>query len=269
MTHSEPTRDARRRRPGASSRILSLALLPLLALAGAAPAAADCIPFKVPVVIDEPGSYCLAEDFVGLLKSNVGIEIRSDHVTVDLRGHLVRNTSKPEDSVGGGAIRALGYSHIVVRNGSISGFWEGVALVEAFSSGPTLSVNHLIEGLRVYDCRHFGIAVEGNLSIVRDNIVYDITGESAKDVTGILASGNEHRVLDNEISRVLGSSPDRWGIRLIGGFESQVFGNHLFSTWNGVYLGSSAGYRDNLVVGLPGASVAYSGGVDLGGNVVF
>ena len=244
------------------------AALALLLLAAAAPAAADCIPFKVPVVIAEPGSYCLVEDFEGPLDRQTAIAIESDHVILDLQGHLIRNTAKPVDAIGGVAVHSLGHSHIVVRNGSISGFWEGVVLTEP-SSGPTLSVNHLVEGLRVYDCRRLGIGVEGNHSIVRGNVVYDITGENAKEVTGILAVGNDHRVLDNQISRVLGASPDRWGIRLIGGFESMVFGNQLHSTWNGVLSGSSTGYRDNLVVGLPGAGIAYSGGVDLGGNVVF
>lgn len=241
----------------------------LLASAGAA--AADCIPVKAPTVIDRPGSYCLVEDFEGEVgPGGAAIEIRADHVTLDLQGHLLRNTFPPEKGHAGTGVMAWERSHVVVRDGSVAGFWEGVSLGQGFF-GPTYSVNHLVEGMRVYDCQRFGIGVGGIGSVVRDNVIWNIHGIGIEtDVTGIFVSGGAHRVLGNEITRVVGASHNRWGIRILEGVDSIVVGNRLIATHNGIDLDKTGSvYRDNFVGQLPSGNVAFSGGIDAGGNVVY
>lgn len=246
-----------------------LAAAVLLAAAGAA--AADCIPVEAPTVIDRPGSYCLVEDFEGAVgPGGAAIEIQADHVILDLQGHLLRNTFPPEEGHAGTGVMAWERSHIVVRNGSIAGFWEGVSLGQAFF-GPTHSVNHLVEEMRVYDCQRFGIGVGGIGSVVRDNVIWNIHGIGIEtDVTGIFVSGGAHRILGNEITRVVGASPNRWGIRVLEGVDSIVADNRLVATHNGIDLDKTGSiYRDNFVGQLPSGNVAFSGGIDAGGNVTY
>ena len=241
----------------------------LLTSAGAA--GADCIPVKAPGVITAEGSYCLVEDFVGTIgPGGAAIQIEADHVVLDLQGHVIRNTFPPEKGHAGTGVMAWERSHIVVRDGSIAGFWEGVSLGQGFF-GPTYSVNHLVEGMRVYDCQRFGIGVGGVGSVVRDNVIWNIHGIGIEtDVTGIFVSGGAHRVIGNEITRVVGASHNRWGIRILEGVDSIVVGNRLIATHNGIYLDKTGSvYRDNFVGQIPSGNVAFSGGIDAGGNVTY
>ena len=247
---------------------LTLALTGAILLT-AAPAKA-CVEIQVPVRITEPGHYCLARDFVGPLGPQPAIEIEADHVILDLRGHLIRNTTAPSNGQLGQGVLAWERSHIVVRNGSIAGFWEGVSLSQGFG-GPARSTNHLVEDLRVYDCQRFGIGVGGNDSVVRRNVVWNIHGIGIESETsGLFVYGYRHRVLDNDVSRVVGSSDNRWGIRVFEGGNSIVRGNRLAATWNGILMEKTGSvYQDNVVVELPGGGVAYLGGIDAGNNLFY
>lgn len=251
-------------------KLLLAAVFAALLLAPASPAAADCIPVTVPAVIDEPGSYCLVEDFEGPLDRQTAIAIESDHVILDLQGHLIRNTSLPEEGRLGQGVGAWERSHIVVRNGSIAGFWEGVSLGQEFG-GVQSSVNHLVEDLRVYDCQRMGIGVGGSESVIRNNVVQNIHGIGIEsEVSGLFISGNRHRVIGNDVSRITGENPSRWGIRLLEGLHSVVIGNRLTATRNGILMDKTDSvYRDNLVVEIASGNAAYSGGIDAGGNLSY
>jgi parallel beta-helix repeat protein len=67
-------------------------------------------------VISQPGSYCLGSNVVGVAGKN-GIKIDADNVTLDLAGFAVLGVG---NSLSG--IVISGHFHIVVRNGSISGW---------------------------------------------------------------------------------------------------------------------------------------------------
>jgi parallel beta-helix repeat protein len=67
-------------------------------------------------VISQPGSYCLGSDVVGVAGKN-GIKIDADSVTLDLAGFAVLGAG---NSLSGIVIN--NHFHIVVRNGSISGW---------------------------------------------------------------------------------------------------------------------------------------------------
>jgi parallel beta-helix repeat protein len=72
-------------------------------------------------VISQPGSYCLQSNVVGVAGKN-GIRIDADNVTLDLAGFAVLGVG---NSLNG--IKINGHFHIVIRNGSISG-WSGHGL---------------------------------------------------------------------------------------------------------------------------------------------
>jgi hypothetical protein len=254
------------------ARLLLLGLVTVLALA-AAPVEAlelDCHVLELPAVIDRPGEYCLDRDWIDSFGVRTAILVQSDHVVIDFRGHLVINT----DGLGGVplsgypmGVHASERSHVLVRNGTVAGFREGVSLSRPV--GSTLSDNHLVEGMRVYDCRRFGIAVYSEDSVVRNNVVYDIVANQDTDPTGIWIGGFRNRVVGNTVSRVIGGGKlnDRWGIRLVDGSHNLVLGNHLAATRKGVYMeDGTTVYRDNVVLELPGGAPAFSGGTDAGGN---
>jgi hypothetical protein len=67
-------------------------------------------------VINQPGSYCLGSNVVGVAGKN-GIKIDADNVTLDLAGFAVLGAG---NSLNGIVIN--NHFHIVVRNGSISGW---------------------------------------------------------------------------------------------------------------------------------------------------
>ena len=67
-------------------------------------------------VINQPGSYCLGSNVVGVAGKN-GIRIDADNVTLDLAGFAVLGVG---NSLNG--ILINGHFHIVIRNGSISGW---------------------------------------------------------------------------------------------------------------------------------------------------
>lgn len=261
------------------TRTLIPALL-LLAAAGTAQAQAPpgglpvgpsgCQVIEVPVIITEPGHYCLEDDFVvDMPTGGAAILIDTDHVVLDFQGHILRNSaSQPFVGTNPIGVQAHEQSHIVVRNGTIQNFKTGVALAEPFF-GVTTSFNHLVENMRIYDCQRFGIGVGGVNSVVRGNIVEHVTGTTETFCSGIDAAGGGHRVVDNDISRVtLCGKHNNWGISFVAGLDNFAIGNRMVSTGNGISMdGTRTVYRDNIVLQLPGGGVAFSGGVDAGGNL--
>ena len=79
-------------------------------------------------VISQPGSYCLESNVVGVAGKN-GIRIDADNVTLDLAGFAVLGVG---NSLNG--ILINDHFHIVIRNGSISG-WSSHGL-DGTSGGP-------------------------------------------------------------------------------------------------------------------------------------
>lgn len=251
--------------------------LGLLLLLTVSPAGAEvlgeagCRVLELPAVISEPGHYCLERDWdLDLFGGGFAIEIRSDHVVVDFQGHQVRNL--PGLVVGeiGWAtygVFAWDRSHIVVRDGTIAGFRYGIAISQD-TEGASTSRNHLVEGMRIHFCQRAGILLTAQTSVIRDNIIADITGVEHPEVTGILVlRGGGNRVLGNEISRITGDkSALRWGIRFEGGIRNLAVGNRLYATGSGILLDFQTPYQDNFVLEVPSGNPAFSGGTDAGGN---
>lgn len=249
--------------------ILALLFLFAVAPAGAVELGeAGCHVLELPAVISEPGHYCLEKDWdLDLTGGGSAIEIRSGYVVVDFQGHQVRNLPGLKgDSSATFGVFAWDRSQIVVRNGMLAGFRDGISLGQNVD-GPTRSRDHLIEGMRIYRCHRTGIHLVALLSVVRDNIIGDITGLEQKEAAGILIFGGGNRIFENVISVITGSSEgNRWGIRLEGGNRNLVVGNRLHATWNGIRFDYNSVYRDNFVLELPVGNTAFSGGTDAGGN---
>lgn len=251
----------------------AIALFIALAALSTAPLLAgdDCRGItSAPVTITEPGHYCLKADLVvDMDSSSSAIDIQTDHVVLDFQGHTLRNVARqPFSSVPVGVF-AHERSHIVVRNGTVAGFWEGISLSEPFYA--STSVNHLVEDMRVYDCQRIGIGVGGHFSVVQGNVVENITGADETHPTGLWLQGYGHRAIDNEVSRVNGDEEaSRWGIRFLAGQDSVALGNRLVATNNGILMeDTGTAYRDNFVLQIPAGGTAFSGGVDVGGNVSY
>lgn len=187
---------------------------------------ATCRPIEGPGTISEPGFWCLARD-IELSGPRVAIRISSSNVTLDLGDHSIRCTgcSTNERAVG---IEVDAVSNVLVRDGSISGFYQGVLVQDPAGAGEGYSklasdsldaptsvvIEHLkilqsgfrgiradgrcmrIQGNTISDTRlpvpgnHFvmGIEVYGPGAIVEGNVVFDTHGTGAGEGVGVAVS---------------------------------------------------------------------------------
>jgi hypothetical protein len=112
-----------------------------------------------PVTISQPGSYRLSSN-LNVPSDTIGIEIQSNDVTMDLNGFRIRGNA----SSGRGIFvtpappPSEGFFGIVIRNGAISNFGEGINTANAKQS--------VVEHMRVSANRFNGIfAGEGSAVI--------------------------------------------------------------------------------------------------------
>jgi hypothetical protein len=248
--------------PQTAVALVAPAVVAAVALFAAAPAGAEgCRPIdSIPYTIDEPGLYCLVCDFQTDLDVGAAITVDADNVTIDFQQFSIDNRSA---GWGTGAIGVQAYerSDVVVRNGTLMGFFEGVSL-----SGPLgvqTSNNHLVEDMRIaYSIRN-GIGINGFGSVVRRNVVYE-TGNAEEVGTGIFLTGWRHHVVDNDVERVLPPKGST-GISFTSGGDNHLAeNNRITSAETGIWMaGRNTKYRDNLTneVGVP-----YTGGLDVGNN---
>lgn len=222
---------------------------------------------SLPAVLSAPGSYCLTRDFATALAGGAAIWVDSDDVTVDLRGHAIDNSGA---APGNGALGIASWerSRVVVRNGAITGFWEGVSL--SGPSGTQLSENHLVEGMRISRSGRIGIGISGRDSIVRGNTLHHTgVGANQKEpVTGIWVAGWRHRVLDNDVVRTFGSVVSNVAILFLDGGSGMAVGNRISASEQAIVfpLSGNGFYRDNLANEVACCD-PFVGGTDLGGNV--
>ena len=242
------------------------AVLAVAGLVTVAPAgAATCRAIDdLPVTLDEPGLYCLTRDFELDMVGGAAIEVRNDRVTIDLQGHLIDNTRAwGNDAVG---VFAWERTHVVVRNGSLAGFREGVAL--SGPAGNSTSAFHLVEGMRISRSTRSAVGIEGRDSIVRGNTILEVFSLNQKEsAQGILAVGWRHRVIDNDIALVNGSVLPDAGILFSNGDNHIATGNRVSGADVAISFDFRTGlYRDNLAVEMRCCAAAFQGGTDLGGN---
>lgn len=117
-----------------------------------------------PIVIDKPGSYVLTSNIVVSTAAN-GIEINSDHVTLDLNGFAVIG-SRISPSNG---IRSSNKKNIAVTNGTVRDFGDNGIWLTGTNS-------------QIKDIRAFNNGVNGGLGI--------LTSASGSIIATCVASGN-------------------------------------------------------------------------------
>jgi hypothetical protein len=207
----------------------------------------------LPATISSPGLYVLTADLHFATPTGVAITINADDVVLDLNGFTL--SGKPA----GPASRAVGVlaaarSELTIRNGDVTGFYNGVDI-----HGDT-SCGCLIERLFVYDVTYQGVRVEGSGHIVRGNRLLNITGnpDAASGGNGgstaIGAYGAANTILNNDIVDVYGVPGQQvnfgTGINLNASKQSIVENNRLInSTFEknsyGIFVGEST---DVLVI---------------------
>lgn len=141
-------------------------VIPEPALGGPAWARVDFLKVDLVVDMDSSGSAITSE---------------TDHMVLDFQGHTLRNVARqPFSSVPAG-VSADERSHVVVRNGTVAGFWEGISLSEPFDA-PT-SFDRLVATSNA-------ILMEDTGTAYRNNFVLQIAAGATAFSGGVDAGGN-------------------------------------------------------------------------------
>jgi hypothetical protein len=165
---------------GKMKKLLLAALLALVASGAQAQDATEKGPIEIKrcQTISASGSYKLVDNLT-IKAAATCLPITANGVTIDLAGFSISGPTASASSAGviATAIAAGDKSSgITVRNGSITGFFDGVNLAGQGS---------IVEGLRVFTGFAVGIVANG---IVKGNTVLDFSGGPGNGI-GIEATG--------------------------------------------------------------------------------
>jgi hypothetical protein len=239
----------------------SVAVLLLLSSAREAIASeCDVLISSAPYTITSPGHYCLANSISSASSGTIAVYITADSVTLDLKGYEIDGRAAGLGTASYG-IAVDQRSNVTIRNGRILGFYIGVLLY-----GGAPNVNNVVEDLTVIDSRSVGILVGWGASNIVRRCTVDNTGQTVLGTAGngIAVYSGSSIVLENIVTRTLpGASGAPTGLKLGG--TSRALDNHVTNPGLGTcfsFTGSDL-YRDNTATG---CSVAYSGGVAVGGT---
>lgn len=215
-------------------------LVPLLLLCTAMPALA-CTPItSVPITLTAPGTYCFTDDLVAPADGNA-ITINGNGIAVDLRGHALRSADAT-NGLGIGILVAAHRRDVLVRNGRIGGFRNGVwivvgmnVVVEDLEIGNVASGISAVQGShysfrrnRVSGTDYAGISVGMSLPIlsnpaartalISDNEILGVnaTGSPVPDAFGIFTSTHATIIAENRITGVRGG-PGSTAVRISTG----------------------------------------------------
>ena len=158
----------------------------------------------LPHTITEPGRYTVKSN---LSSTGDGIIVQADNVTIDLMGYAITGPGAVDSA---GIRISSGVDYLVVQNGMIRQFYDGMLKVEDSGQG------YRISGLHVRDNSRFGIYLKGQGHLVTDcnaenNGSYGVYLRGAGQVirctilsngSGIYHSGDYGvRICDNTVSR--------------------------------------------------------------------
>lgn len=216
-------------------------IVPMFVAAAAihAPAAlaqsADCTELgALPATITQPGKYCLAQDYTINSAIAKAITIAANDVTLDCRGHTIRNLAASNAGRSEGVF-AFGRSNLTVRNCRIQGgFTNGISLIQDNAKATTAYYN-TIEGNFVGGAYWHGIRAFGSALEIRDNRVYDVGGQLDKYAIGLRLAGSTagfqlHLVHDNSISGTNSPYSSAYGIFSDSSIASLIRMNSIVGT---------------------------------------
>lgn len=195
--------------------------------------------------ITKPGSYVLADDIVYSGPTNGAcIKVMVGKVSINLDGHTISNGNRAGLSNFAIAIQSADDTeHVTVRNGVISGFGSGVALL---GTGSTVEDVHVGGPC---PCQEWGIFAHG---VIKDNVV-SVASAPDHNVGGILGSGviKGNYVYD---TRSL-------GIQVIA--NSSAIGNTvtdtLFAPGDGMTVACPSTVAHNTITGSAGKNLVLNG----------
>jgi hypothetical protein len=243
----------------------------------------------VPYFVSAPGIYCLKTSLSTAGGPNA-IAIGVDDVVIDLNGNILDGSPA---GPGTNNIGVLGYNrkHVIVRNGTIRGFRDGITLSGSSSSS---SEGYVVERVRLEHNVWHGAFVQGKGSIVRNNTVVGTgngTGSpgSTGNPRGLWVNGDFSHVTDNEVLDTMESSggtahgiivPRATGVVVernvvsnaafgptssfgiaMGGSLNTAVGNRVANMRFGINFNGTGIYMDNTV---GGATTPYTGGTAAG-----
>ena len=175
---------------------------------------------SLPVAITTQGTWCLRGDLSTAMTAGEAIAVQANNVTIDCNDFKLGGLAAGVNSRARG-IYALNRQNITVRNCAVRGFFTGIGLANGGG--------HLVEHNRVDNSLYQGIAVSGDGSVVRGNLVRDTGGAPENAAYGaayaIIASAD---VIDNTVDGVYATGQDTnpWGISVqLAGAE--VRGNRV------------------------------------------
>jgi hypothetical protein len=243
-------------------------LVPAMPAARAAAETVNCTVIgSLPYTISSSGIYCLTGNLATSIVTGSAITVNADNVVIDLNGHVLSNTGARTPTQARGI---YGHDHrdVTVKNGTVRLFHTCVWLDETVPA--TTNRTHIVEDLKVENCRARGMWIIGQSSTVRRNVVRDIGGGT--DDTphwGINVQGQGSQVLDNLVHHVAGTASfQSIGIE-VGDEDVMVVNNRVSDVDQGILFGqfgTSGWYRDNLVNGAGTPYVPNGTGQDAGNN---
>ncbi|WP_374473632.1 hypothetical protein [Arenimonas sp.] len=222
----------------------------LLLCASVAGAQACTVIDTAPVVINQPGRYCLdANLVVPTMPYGSAITIEANHVTLDCRHHAI--IGPPAEGDGDapniGAVRGRNSNNLAVRNCVVRGLPAGIAVgTHGTVFQPPLGVvvedNHL-DGGRI------GVHAEGG--IIRGNTL-------VRNLYSAISTQGNVDIIDNTVDGVHDPEGSAWAISVLESQGSVISGNRIrnvsgasgesFGIVTSYFQGSNAiSLRDNVV----------------------
>ena len=152
-------------------------------------------------------TYTLTDDVTWQPSGGVAFELGYG-ATLDLNGHSITGPGLSSSAI---AVHSQDVSYVTVENGAISGFYEGIDIVDTAAQSvvglPGTTNNH-IEAMAISDCGFRGISIGGNYSIVDNSSVWSIGGygSGTDRIFGVEIWGPNATVNDTHIFYVRGGS---------------------------------------------------------------
>jgi len=264
--------------------------------------------YSVPVYIDTPGTYCLANNVTYINSSTsttAAIEIATYNVILDLNGKTLSgrfaNNTQSHGLEGGIYVRTYVYGHptdVVVRNGTVTGFRQGVStgnktsadrlLIEnmtitsmvdqgisigyGYGCNDCIIRNNVITGINVgLETNHgswqgaYGILVWHSDRVqIYDNFIFNLkSNEPTFQSYGIQTrSGTDFLISNNTIANITSATPDM-GMYISTG-NTTVQNNNLMHLNRGIWYRYGSGVYSGTTY--TDVNIPYQGGTDGGNN---
>jgi hypothetical protein len=197
---------------------------------------------SLPYTITKSGNYELAGNLTAAANAD-GIDVKASNVVINLNGFSMSSTGY------GFGVRDDIYSNVVVYNGTISGFYYGVALGNAGEEN-----NLELQNVRVLGATA-GVRMTGSDAIVENCSIIG-TGVANTDGVGVMIGGVNDEIRNCYISEMAVAINSQTGIGG-GGF----FHNTIASCTYGMALQFYDYYQGNVVTN---STQAFQGGNAVG-----